>query len=328
MVKYWPSGRPRGWSSKPRNFLQIGGPAARTIPVGVDYSKRVVSVDLPQTLNRNERGCVIFNGAPIESDASGFRVTSELVFDPDVVRGALLLFDRIDCPVNNCIQIGDSCPRGLEEWAGFQNTRVLYREASAEQSLFNATFRAALSALDEREEGLWSLARSSRGAPIPTELLSPIGGIILKLHHALPLPSREVPYDEVLTFKSRRIDELHALRHHIDQVAIDVVNQGIGGFAERAAFERFDKALADHIKVSREANFMKRVCSLDVSFSLSDVLRAGIATLAQNVVGLPLSSAVTTSVVAGLSVAIGPGKKQQTQQISPFEYIIKAGREM
>lgn len=291
----------------------------------------------PHALGNQQRGAVILPEMHIEQSNPGVSIKGS-DFDPFVIRTALLFFDRIDYPANNIIQIGPETPPGLEDWGGWQRTRTEFTGAKGNQLLdvFRRSLVSTFEALDERESGRWTIARSAASNLIPQSALSPNIAFSLKLHNALPIPDQTVPYDEVLLFKDRRQAELTSLRHHMETIGLEVARHGYGGLAETIAFESFQKALADHISVSKETNFLKRLTSIEMKFHWDELLNPismlGVAGTAASVFyNLPLIQAIWPALTAAgplISIESTLGIKRRNISNSPFEYIIQATREL
>ncbi len=305
--------------------------AKETASIGSVRSLTVEKVDLGPVLKAGERGAILVSGAHIVGDGNGGRTVGDGDdFDVDVVSGALLLFDRIDCPANQIIQINAEYPPGLEDWEGIQQSKVSMSGSPEMDKVLPETVASVLERLDEREPGCWTLVRGPTQEVMPIDRLSPLTGLQLKLQNALPLPDRSVPYEDVLSFKSRRTSELQALREYMDGIALEVAANGFGGFGETVAFEKFHRALADYSEVVRRENFAKSLLSgLEINFSISDAVRGVLSAGAlAATAGLPLLTYSQAALYAGIGASIGLKRKRPRDGISPFEYVFMARREL
>lgn len=294
----------------------------------------VTEVSLSAPLKDLERGAIILPDSDVKPSPSGGGVYGTFTkFNPDSVRSWILLFDRFDYPANPFEAMGDSCPPGLESWENFQRTYV-GMQGMQRSDVHEIMLEHSFNALDNRERGRWALARGPQSRGFSSNMLTPLAAFQLKLHEALPVPAAEVPYDDVHIFKARRKDELIALRHYLDDLALEVSRNGFDGFAETVAFEKFQVALADHVKVSREANFAKRILSLDVTFNWKELLtnkslQTAVATgVAGASFGMPLVTAAWGAVTAAVSLETAAGLKRGGKTGSPFEYIVRAGKDL
>ncbi|WP_152528025.1 DUF6236 family protein [Sphingobium lactosutens] len=335
MKGHWPSGRPRGWSAN-REISDI--PRLDASKVTDSPQREGLWLDRvilpPAGLDSGERGALILSEKTVEANKSGSGIITRGNgdFNLDVVRSALLLFDRLDCPTNNFFNVDPSLPSGLEEWPGIQQTRI---ELSGRLTvdIFQEVLSQSFIALNDRDNDCWSLARGPHVQGLHASVFTPEKAFRIKLENALPIPDISVPYEDILIFKDRRKAELLALRHYLDDLAIEIGKSGFGGLAETVAFEKFQQALADHVCVSRETNFLKRLASLEVKFQWNElatnpsiVAGAGVA-LHGVATGLPLVSAAWQALAAfapAFSVETALGLRQKRKTASPFEYIIQA----
>jgi hypothetical protein len=292
--------------------------------------------ELASPLEVSQRGAVIMPDNGFKLGPSGDVSIGGKDFNPDVVRAALLFFDRLDYPSNTLIQVGETCPAGLEDWEGFQRSRL---SVSGEFILEFMTIIAGevFEGLHQREEGMWAIARGPTQDLIPKDKLNPLSGFKMRLENALPVPDRSVSYEEVLNFKARRRDELAALRSYIDEFAVEISANGFWKYEQTVAFERFDKALGDYYNAATQANFLKRLTSFDISFNLTDAAKgvfaataaeAAAAAEAVAAAGLPSLESVAIGAVMGLSLSMGLKKKSDRDEPSAFDYVFRASVEM
>lgn len=294
---------------------------------------QINSVILPDPLLASrERGALILPDInEITLPEGGFQLNGPSDFDVDALSAALLLFDRLDYPSNNAIKVGPDQPPGLDGWPGWQRSRVQVSGKIA-SGIFSQSLIASFDALNEREEGRWALARGAAQQSFPPNLMGKDLAFSVKLQNALPIPDRSMPYDDVLSFKEPRRAELQALRHHIEELGLEVALNGHSKIAETITFEKFDQALADYAKVSREGNFLKRLCSLDVKFKWDEAIFRSLGLAGA---GLSMAIPATTTVWHALAAAVpmigiesALGLKGKRGRGGPFEYIFKAGREL
>jgi hypothetical protein len=185
--------------------------------------------------------------------------------------------------------------------------------------------------LHQREEGMWAIARGPTQDLIPRDKLNPLSGFKMRLENALPVPDRSVSYEEVLNFKARRRDELAALRSYIDEFAVEISANGFSKYEQTVAFEKFDKALGDYYKAATQANFLKRLTSLDISFNLTDAAKGVFTATTAGAVAaasLPSLASVAIGAAMGLSLSMGLKKKSDRGEPSAFDYVFRAGVEM
>lgn len=330
MKKHWASGRPVGWSIEGLDLTRRNPfaerPYIRHSQSATGKSYEIGKPDLPGPLKSGQRGALIYPRKLLEEAQSTINPKGSIEFDPDSMRAALLLFDRLDYPGNSMIQFGPEAPLGLENWAGLQHTQVPI-DGMTHGDIFKDTLLTAFNALNEREPGQWVLAREAASTGFPPEALGGQSAFILKLMNALPIPSKEVPYDDVLLFRERRAPELRALRHHIESLAVEIGKTGYGGLAETVAFEQFEASLLDHCKTISEANFPKIPINLEVKFNYTNAGIAAIAARAGIITGLNALTAAgfLQGLASFISIESTLGlKRKSNNSPTPFEYIINA----
>ncbi len=326
-MKKWPSGRPLGWTETPAYQLNMNHGVFVQRP---EPELKISTPKMPELLNRGERGAIILPDFSMKRKGRIGIEISDGPFDPTVLRTSLLLFDRLDYPSNTMLELGPSFPPGLEESPIFQRTHVPV-QGDLTPDLYSRVVQSAFQALNKREPGLWLIARGSDGTVVPPQVLDQQAGLLMKLVDALPVPDLSVPLDDVMLFKERRRDELLAMRHYMEELVLEVGRSGFGGLAETVAFEKFDKALADHATVLRQTNFAKCLASLEIKFHWSDLpknlLPAAVAVKA----GLPLLDAGLVGiagVLTSFSIESGVGLRRGGKDGAPFEYLIRAGKEL
>lgn len=326
----WPSGRPKGWSrSGPQLERGLPNPETRKFSTARPVEMRIVKVEPGPNLQIGERGAIIAPILSIEGSGTNVQISGGAYYDPDLIRATLLLFDRMDSPRDNLIGMpGSECPQGLESWPGFGRTFVAL-EGTMSVDYQSLALQGALEILDNREPGRWSLSRSAQQAGLPAAIFGAANGFKLKLENLLPIPSREVPYEDVLRFRQEHVDELMALRHHIEELVLEVSREGFGGLGETIALEKFMKSLDDYHVAIRPKNFLKRLTSLDISISLNEAVRAGLGALTAAAVS---PSAALASFLSAAGGIIAVDKALSLKRDCPvpyaYEYLFKAGREL
>lgn len=323
---YWPSGRPRGWSgSKPSGEILY-----RDITVQQHIPPTIDLVDFSQSraLHEGERGAIL----AVDGDFGGG--INDVVLQPrgynkDSVRGALLLFDKMDIPCNSFMGFGPI--PGLEKSHIVGVTRVAI-SGSVGLPTFQLPIVAAFNALNERDGGRWAITRSLDSFKLPDNLFSPNKAVELHLLDAVPIPTMNVSYEEILNFKERRGDELIALRHFIEGLGLQATQEGVAGLGKTHAFEKLDRAIADYNAVMRETNFEKIRRSLTAKFQVDNAaVGAVVGAGASAAFGLPLMESAIGALAGALgqiTANIGRGLKDNRMAGKPFEYIFHAKNEI
>ena len=326
--KYWPSGRPFGWSNgvSADHLDSWGSPTLKPRPVVIDV--QIAGEQLP----RGQRGALVTVDGEFSGDDFGSLSVGNAGYNQQVLRSTLLLFDKIDTPGGNFINFG-GVPE-LEEKGLSQSTRVVLRGNGLSGGLrsIHTPIIEAFHALNERDAGRWALTRSIDAMGLPDEVFAPNRAIELQLRDAVPLPHIDVSFDEIIGFKERRKSELLALRHFLEDLGLQATQTGLSNLAKTIAFEKVDQALADYNSVMRETNFRKVLHHVNISFQLEEtavgaVVGAGIGVLA----GMPLAGAALGAVVQAIPQLCGGvvrGLKSNRMAGKPFEYVFHAHREL
>jgi hypothetical protein len=289
------------------------------------------------------RGIVVSNPICIEGDSLLNCIISRL--DPQELRSGLLFWDKIDFPSNNLVTFPlnqdeeflisiDILSRTHINLTGIiaddgsvtpLHITAPLNLATGEKSMtfmhlpmFRHCHVTAFRALDEREPGVWSLATGERSISFLDDELDMDRGALVSIHHAIPVPDKDVPLEDILKFKTRRRDELLSLRHHLDGIYQRVLNAGDGPLALNSEISALERAIVDHMKAAKDSGLVFRWSGLDASINVwPGAVTAGVL-LSQ---GLSLPEALVAGGAAALSVSVGAGLKAGRIQPTPFRYI-------
>lgn len=273
------------------------------------------------------RGIIV--SPPMKVMSDGGLLIKKSMLDQDLLRGWLLFWDTIDFPQSNLIQFG--LPPDIQFLV---DTGVMIQTKARLQGNFSGAegvLEAYLSTFkhhEKEEPGVWSLAKGENTFSFPNDEVVNDRGIIIKLTNSIPVPSSEVPFEDILRFKKKRESELFALRTYIDELYKEITNSIDKPHAEHAAIVRLEKSIEDYIKSSRNSGFKFRLVDISAKFNLIPALVTGITT---SHFGLDTAQALLAGVVAGSSINIGPSiglKNGQSDIVSPFEYAAKIHSEL
>ncbi len=262
---------------------------------------------------------------PIEASAGSLFVKSSAL-DPQELRSNLLLWDKLDWPTNNLMgfHVTPDVEFLIQE-GSLTRTRIIVGGGGSLEDSVRAAHVQAYRELDEREPGTWSLATGERSISFLDEELESDRGVLVRLHQAIPVPDKEVPFADVLEFKRKRRDELLALRYHLEQIYQRVISAGDGELALNAEVGALDKAIADHLKTAQEFGLKLRFSDLSASLNLLGAAQVAFATLA---LGLDLVSALVAGTAASISIDAGVALKRHKAAPTPFRYISSYHREV
>jgi hypothetical protein len=243
-------------------------------------------------------GLVISN--PVMIEGSSFRIGGGL--DPQELRFWLLFWDRLDWPDSKII----SFPLGEAEI--LRKEGILTRTPGKNfisgdgATLFAQGHLDAFRQHTIEEPGLWALAEGDRSFLVRSSDFGASGGTQFALYEAIPVPDKEVPLEKILEFKSKRRDELLALRIEIDEVFARTMKAGTEEGYRKAIFE-IDQRCVDVLKVAKEMRWPLRFVDWKSNFSL-DLIQLGAAFAA----GYSIPGPVGLQLSSGLVAAWGAAK--------------------
>lgn len=262
------------------------------------------------------RGLVV--SPPIETGGRSLAIKSSDL-DPQELRSSLLFWDKLDFPDQNIIGFGLSPDVEFLMTAGvLQRTRVEFAGAGDIAELYRRLHVSAYELLDNEDPGRWSLASGERSISFTDDVLDVGRGALVRLYGAIPVPDKDVPLADILEFRTRRSDELLALRTHLEAVYQRVISAGDGDLAWNTEIEALQKGIQDHINVSKETGLRFRLADLSANLNLLPVIRGALTAYAT---GLPMIQSLMAGVGAGISVDVGAALKRHKATSTPFRYI-------
>lgn len=208
------------------------------------------------------RGIVISH--PFTVDASG-TVNVELIPPAGELRKYLLYWDKIDFAEISFMSF----------WSG-QDIEFLIREGVATRT--KAPSRGVISGninvgeellraqqelftmRDREQRGLWSIVQISTNPHFPKS--DERATIEFELWNMLPVPKNDVPLADILEFKSKRQDELIALRAHLDDMYQSIISAADVPRARNTHMMKLELALRDIDRTLAEAGIGRALTSL------------------------------------------------------------------
>ena len=278
-----------------------------------------------------QRGPGLIVCPPIEILAEGFHVKSSYL-DPQELRFALLFWNRLVWPSSTFMAFHSGPDEEFLEQAGIL-TRPSYshRGPVSLVDLFPRLQVQAFIDLEEREPGLWALAQGENSLLIKNSVLEEGRGALVELTRAIPVPNRDVPLNDILTFRAKRRDELLRLRHEIESFFAAVNNATDPQFELRRHITQIDTACADILKVGREWRLPLRLADLKASFELRPF-----AALVAGAGGwkwgeeyeMPAITAALGVMAASLKINQDFGMRRATLRSSPYRYVYQFHTEL
>jgi hypothetical protein len=243
--------------------------------------------------------------------------------DPQELRFSLLFWDKLDYPVNSMFLFDlDNDSQFLESAGILQRTIIDFSSFSGNISgAFRDAHVGAYRALDRAEPEVWSLATGPRSFTFLSQELEDKRGTLVRLHHAIPVPDKDIALQEILEFKEKRRPELLALRSTLEQIYQRLLNAGDGPLALNAEISALQSAIADQVKASRSSGLPFRWSDLEASINVAP---AAVAAIAAYSTGIPLPQALltgATTALATLELNVTAALRGGRRQVTPYQYV-------
>lgn len=280
------------------------------------------------------RGIVITPS--VKFDDEGNELGWNGTIDDALLRRCVLFFDKIVYPASRNLMFGHDPSVGYLMGLGLVR-RPTFSLAGTGGSMEDHLARMHLGVfeqLESHEPGVWCMSEGADRflAGIPAAEQS--RGIVTKLVGAIPIPSREVPLDDLLAFKAKRLDEVKALTGAIDDFYLKVTAASDQHFAFQWALREIDRTCEDMVKVARETRFPWRLSTS--SFNFNPSLASGldllglVEALGSGTFELPRMTSLLGATTLGVSV--GPGlqihkRNRQPDSAHPFRFVATLHRE-
>ena len=295
-------------------------------------AKRRKAVD--PSYGRPKRGLII--SPPMEIAGTRLSVKTAAI-DKQELRFSLLFWDRLVWPSSRAFHIGSGPDELYLESIGVLN-RPDYTFNGDVAAGMAAGYVKAFQDLNQKAPGQWAMAHGENSLILSGVRMPPDESTVVEIHRAIPVPDKDVPLEDLLSFKHKRHDELINLRNHLDGfvAAANAASDKVSELNRLTA--EVDAACAEVLRVSKEWKFPVRLSSLKTSVKLRPF-----QTLAGAMGGvglghmqsLPHSGQVMASIL-GATVATAPaleisadmGWRGLRNAQSPFLYVSSFHREV
>lgn len=183
---------------------------------------------------------------------------------------------------------------------------------------FQYHFLKAFRELDAKEKGVWSIATGDQAISLDDDEFDEGRGILFRLHHAIPVPAKDVPLDDVLKFKEKRRDELLALRYHLDAAYLRITTSPDRPFSLNSELAAIELALIDLSNSSKQSGITKWLpASIDVELQIAPGINAAVTSFQT---GLPLIQTMLQSAAISISAARTLRKFRRDNPV-PWRYV-------
>lgn len=243
--------------------------------------------------------------------------------DPALTRFFLLFWDKFDWPDNAFISIG-----GPDEHIDFLIEAGVIKRSIAHGSISGSGAEilkfchiGAFDQLDRLHPGQWSLAKGEGSFSFEDSNLHHGRGMLVELHQAIPIPSEEVPYQEILEFKLKRRDELTQLRVHLGELYQAIMSSPDIELSKTTQLQKLDQAIADHVRTISETGFALRLSGLKANLNVPSAIAGLLTSIASAQSDLPFSSALLNGALATLTVSAGAELLHRRPSNTPYQYV-------
>lgn len=258
--------------------------------------------------------------------------TTEL--DPQELRANLLFWDQLAWPTNNHLNIEGGADIQFLTKAGVLERPHCQVAGGAMGAILVRAQEQAFSQLEGANPGHWSISQGTNSLFINDGKLTKDQGVAVELISAIPVPDKDVPLDDILEFRSKRYDELRALREEIDNLVSRVNSSAEPELEMRSALAEIDKKCESAIRVCSEWKFPVRISNLKCSFNLKPfaALRDGLAAFT---LGVPLgistaalATVVGANVVSSVEIKGDFGWNGLKDRTNPYRYVSQFHKEL
>lgn len=283
------------------------------------------------TISNKIRGLVITTPIKINEDGSS-SIRSHL--DTQDLRSALLYWDRLIWTGSNTLRFKGEANAEYLEHAGVLEKRF-YNIDGTIPHIYTTAQKNAMDELERQSPGIWSLGNGENSVLLNSPAIVKNQGTIIQLYNAIPVPSKDVPLSEILTFRQKRRPELLALRAYIESITKEIAISSDSEEALNIRLTEIDKACSDLITVTREWQFPVYLANLNASFNF-DLNKAGgnalKAWVATDQLGLDHTTKAVSAGLAGVAsifkVEADIKMRNLNRGSSPFKYAYEIQREL
>jgi hypothetical protein len=203
--------------------------------------------------------------------ASGNLISGSSNLDPQELRFSLLFWDKLVWPTGQ-IHFGEGETEKQLIDCGVME-RPHYNFYGGAGDIVLRTQMQAFHDYNDKAPGAWALAQgenSLKGLGKAFEFQG--GGALIELCRAIPIPSADVPVNEILELKEHRRDELMRFRHHMEAMSEEVANTAEKTAKLEMHLKEVNAACADLMALGKEWRWPMHITSLNCSLNLKPSL--------------------------------------------------------
>lgn len=245
-------------------------------------------------------------------------------------RAVALLWDKLLNPTVSGIHIADTAESAFLKAAGVLREAPVgdgsIAIADNGRSSIKDDFLTFYREMDVSDPGVWTIARGDSELAMVMDVDGAEGrGLLLRLVGAIPIPTEDVPLEDVLDFKGKRSSELLGLHAALGEVYQHVLAAPDNPLAEMDAISGLQEAASRQLRVSRESPLRFRLADIQLRYDIPSAV-AGIMMAAP----FTSISTVTFGALLGVRLSLGPtlGLRDRKSASSPFDYVASYHREL
>jgi hypothetical protein len=211
-----------------------------------------------------KRGIIITPEIKTLAGGGIFIKSSEIT--PEQLRLSLLFWDEIDWPDNNIISIGSSSQDldFLSQCGIFNRTKVNFQNFQNEANLMLTMQDMVLKEKNRLNPGLWSIERIGNDLTAIQGITHMSKSIEFELYNAIPIPHKDVPFNDILEFKEKYRSDLIALRSVLDEMYLNIIKSPDPILAKNVALTRLSGAISDVHKAMQSQSIIRSLTSYKI----------------------------------------------------------------
>lgn len=201
------------------------------------------------------------------------------MLDPFFLRQYLLYWDKIDYPTNNLLYIGLTPEeKYLEEIGLLQRTHLNIIPDSSGITLNPEIFlKSQLYALEKNNQNnneIWSLGQNTSKLFLPADRRIQTDTLQVNLMNCLPVPAPDTAFDDILSFKTKRQDELIEFRNLLDKIYDDIYSSDYPELTQKRNIEKLQQKLVEINRVMNESKIKGILSNMSVELNISQILNS------------------------------------------------------
>lgn len=202
----------------------------------------------------------------------------ERVITIEELRFYILYWDKIVIPDNNLISIGVPKENELLACGAISRPIVNYQGSYQDDQVANAILSCqsvVAKELVQDKDVDWVLHQIGGSLAILDEFAHEQNSVRVSLANALPVPSGDIQFQDILEFKRRRADELAELHSSLDELYFEILDSPDQDLMAKAVVSRLQKAIQNIDNVSNEKFEVTKKYDLSAELNLSgnDVIK-------------------------------------------------------